>query len=90
MNIVIEKISNGYILTLNGLKTFCDVPEAICGLTSEWVLAECRKLEQPRAGVDSSEYAKHMEIALQQMEAAHSGVVAKPLLRSLAERLKHG
>jgi hypothetical protein len=45
MNLNIEKISNGYLVTLDGKKTFYDVPEAICGATAEWVLAECKRLE---------------------------------------------
>jgi hypothetical protein len=45
VNVSIEKISNGYVITIDGKKTFCDVPEAICGLTSEAVLAECTRLD---------------------------------------------
>jgi hypothetical protein len=32
---------------LDGKKTFYDVPEAICGATAEWVLAECKRQEEP-------------------------------------------
>lgn len=46
MNINIEKIANGYVITIDGTRTFCDVPEAICGITSEWVLKECERLEK--------------------------------------------
>jgi hypothetical protein len=45
MNLNIEKITNGYIVSLDEKKTFCDVPEAICGVTAEWVLAECKRLD---------------------------------------------
>jgi hypothetical protein len=45
MNLNIEKITNGYLVTIDGKKTFYDVPEAICGATAEWVLAECKRLE---------------------------------------------
>jgi hypothetical protein len=41
MNINIEKISNGFVLTLGGKRVFCDVPEAVCGELAQWALAEC-------------------------------------------------
>jgi hypothetical protein len=47
MNLNIEKITNGYLVTIDGKKTFYDVPEAICGATAEWVLAECKRLDSP-------------------------------------------
>lgn len=46
MKIEIEKLTNGYVVSIDGKRTFCDVPEAICGLTSEAVLAECTRLER--------------------------------------------
>jgi hypothetical protein len=45
VNVSIEKISNGYVVTIDGKKTFCDVPAAICGLTSEAVLETCTRLD---------------------------------------------
>lgn len=45
MNVNIEKITNGYILTVDGAKTFCDVPEAICGTMAELILKHCKELE---------------------------------------------
>lgn len=46
MNISIEKISNGFILTLNDKRIFCDVPEAVCGELAQWALAECENLKE--------------------------------------------
>jgi hypothetical protein len=58
MKIIIEKIANGYLVTCDKgpsevdplgheghKRIFCDTPEAICGVTSEWVLKECHRLE---------------------------------------------
>lgn len=45
MNINIEKITNGYVLTVDGVKTFCDVPEAICGTMAELILKHCKELD---------------------------------------------
>jgi hypothetical protein len=59
MNINIEKISNGYVATIDGKKTFFDVPEAICGATAEWVLEECKALEADPS-VDISNALKFM------------------------------
>lgn len=41
MNVHIEKISNGFILTIGIKRVFCDVPEAVCGELAQWALAEC-------------------------------------------------
>jgi hypothetical protein len=66
MNINIEKITNGFVVTIDGTKTFCDVPEAICGLTSEWVLKYCDELEKPKkAKLALSQYAIQKALAQQ-------------------------
>ena len=59
MNVNIEKITNGYILTVDDVKTFCDVPEAICGTMAELILKHCKELDAAPAkkGV-SDELAK--------------------------------
>lgn len=46
MNVHIEKISNGFILTLDGKRIFCDVPEAVCGELAQWALAECESAKE--------------------------------------------
>jgi len=45
-NINLEKISNGFVLTIGSKKIFCDVPEAVCGAMAEWVLEECKNAEE--------------------------------------------
>ena len=46
MNVNIEKISNGFVVTIGSTKTFCDVPEAVCGELAKWALKECERLEK--------------------------------------------
>lgn len=45
MNTNIEKIDNGYVVSINGKKTFCSTPESICGLLAEWALEECKRVD---------------------------------------------
>jgi hypothetical protein len=45
MNFNIEKITNGYLTTLDGVKTFHDTPEAICGHMAEHILKHCEQLD---------------------------------------------
>jgi hypothetical protein len=70
---------------LNGLRTFCDVPEAICGLTSEWVLEECRRLDQPRPS--DGQYNDAMAKALQAITASPPGKLE--LLTERLVRIEH-
>lgn len=62
MKIEIERIANGWLITGAGSPSpgdpllqcgpngrhFADTPEAICGMIAEWVLAECKRQEEPR------------------------------------------
>lgn len=66
MNIDIEKISNGFVLTLNGKRIFCDVPEAVCGELAQWALAECENATETTADKVKSA----LELMMWQKEAA--------------------
>ena len=66
MNISIEKISNGFVLTLGGKRGFCDVPEARCGELAQWALAECENATESTE--DRMEAA--LELMYRQQEAA--------------------
>lgn len=46
MNIDIEKIENGFVVTIGSVKTFADVPEAVCGILAEWALKLCENMEK--------------------------------------------
>jgi hypothetical protein len=66
MNINIEKIENGFVVTIGSKKTFCDCAEAICGVTSQWVLDECDRLEKsPKVA-----YTQYMALAQAQADNA--------------------
>jgi hypothetical protein len=71
MNITIEKLTNGYVVTINGKRTFCDVPEAICGMTSEAVLAECERLDNGVTDV-AAEFEKAMHDIERKTQIARS------------------
>ena len=64
MEIKIIKIENGYLISIGNKTTFCDVPEAICGITSEWVFEEVARADKPNT---YGELAK----ALQQAAVTH-------------------
>lgn len=64
MNVDIRKISNGYILKLGDKETFCDVPEAICGLMAEWIMEECKLLETKRTADVTAEVQKALAQAM--------------------------
>lgn len=73
MNINIEKISNGYVITIGSKKTFCDVPEAICGTLAEWALEECKRLDaggDAGAQVALKQIAEYMKLVDQQERAS--------------------
>jgi hypothetical protein len=74
MNVSIEKITNGFVVTIDGVKTFCDVPEAICGLTSEWVLKECEK-KTP----EQDDMARFVRMAAKQQLQQAAGLAAQPV-----------
>lgn len=46
MNLEIEKIENGFIVTMGHKKHHATCAEEICGLTSQWVLDTCESLER--------------------------------------------
>jgi hypothetical protein len=83
MNINIEKIENGYIITIDGKKTFCDVPEAICGVTSEWVLEECKRLEGGKTTklVDAQYLKERIEMTRRQQGLSNSPSFYQPQYR---------
>lgn len=58
MNVNIEKITNGYLVTIDGVKTFHDVPEAICGQFAELILEHCKRLDA--RGTGEAEMAKQI------------------------------
>lgn len=75
MNLDIKKISNGYVVSLDGKETFFDIPEAICGHVAEWIQDYCKHLDaKPSAGM-SAELAKAMQ---QLAQAQIVGQPAKP------------
>jgi hypothetical protein len=46
-DIKLERITNGWLVTLpGGDRVFADVPEAVCGAISEWVLGACDAYER--------------------------------------------
>lgn len=51
----IEKIENGYLVSIGGRRYHATCPEEICGLTSQWVLDTCEMVDraQPGPGVSS-------------------------------------
>lgn len=56
MNINIEKIDNGFLVSIGGKRTFCSEAMGICGLLAEWAQAEVERLEKtPSAGEQLSE-----------------------------------
>jgi hypothetical protein len=71
----VRKISNGYILRINGKEIFCDTPEAICGETSTWVLDGCKALDVPRS--EDDEFAA----AFNQMQAQVESDIARSNVR---------
>lgn len=79
----IRKIANGYILRINGQETFCDVPEAICGLTSQWVLDACEQADKPRPDM-SAELAK----AIAQMDVISKGSTHERALDRMERMVK--
>lgn len=91
MNVTIEKITNGFVVTVDGKKTFCDVPEAICGLTSEAVLAECARLEKGGASEDGQMNAALAQ-ALQSLSVAEKSTVdhSEDAFKYMAEMSKLG
>ena len=50
MEIKIEKIENGFLVTLGNRRMHATCGEEICGLTSQWVLDECEQLDKVPAG----------------------------------------
>ena len=46
MNLEIEKIENGFIVTMGLKRHHATCAEEICGLTSQWVLDTCEALER--------------------------------------------
>ena len=72
MNLNIEKITNGYLVTINGKKTFYDVPEAICGATAEWVLAECKRQDEAPKYADIRKAVAAAAMGMGQMYGAKS------------------
>lgn len=70
MNVDIEKISNGFVLTLNGKRIFCDVPEAVCGELAQWALAECENVKE--STIDKVKTA--LELVRRQHELERSAV----------------
>jgi hypothetical protein len=88
MNVTIEKITNGYVVSIDGKKTFCDVPEAICGLTSEWVLAECQRLEKPKPEPDLK---SQLAMAVSQMDGriAKLEMIGDAVDRHWSDAFKH-
>lgn len=67
MNISIEKISNGFVISIGNKKTFCDVPEAVCGVLAEWALQVCENGEQEGgAQVSLKSYIDQMKIIEQE------------------------
>jgi hypothetical protein len=56
MKLDIRKITNGFVVSIDGVETFCDIPEAICGHVAEWVQERCRNLESKTsyAGADAA------------------------------------
>lgn len=69
ISVSIEKISNGFVITIDGKKTFCDVPEAICGELAQWALKTCEDL-QPEKNSDSEDYMKLMKQLAQAQQQA--------------------
>lgn len=65
MNVSIEKIENGFIVTLGSKKTFCDVPEAVCGVLAEWALKMCENIDA------ENDRAQFLERMAQQQQLAH-------------------
>jgi hypothetical protein len=72
----VRKISNGYILRINGKEIFCDTPEAICGETSTWVLDGCKALDVPRSEDDD------FAAAFNQMQAQVESDIARSAART--------
>lgn len=87
MNTNIEKIDNGYVVAIDGKKTFCSTPESICGLLAEWALEECKRVD-----VDWATYAEQAALmkaqAHAQLTGAASPVSPSSSLSNLTSKLK--
>lgn len=68
MNIDIIKIENGFVVDIDGKKTFCSEAMGICGLLAEWAQATVERLEKtPSPGEQMS--AAMARIHAQMMQA---------------------
>jgi hypothetical protein len=67
----IEKIDNGFVVSVGGVKTFCSTGESICGLLAEWTLKACEELEKPQTYSDAAlgiAQAQQRQQIMQQIE----------------------
>lgn len=71
MNVNLEKIENGIVVTIGAKRVFCSTAESVCGLLAEWAMNECERLHEGRstddgliAGAAQAKYTASMDEAM--------------------------
>lgn len=78
INVSIEKISNGFVITIDGKKTFCDVPEAICGELAQWALKTCENLKELKSKKSAVDELYEYQKLMAQLEQAQKQAQINP------------